>query len=309
MFFRRRTSTSIICWISRSRPNTGSTSPRRAFSVRSMAKRESASPSVERCAAFPASGRSVARRGRLAVACIGFINRRMRLVLARLTPETRQQAFDLRARQREERPRVLRSHDVRRGDDGLQQMRRADRPVDVRARRDVPCVLQHARQLQRQRGHATQIARQTIDGGKQRVPDGVDVQFVVAQDCRKVSVTRLDQLQQPVLDGDFVAQARLAQARGGFERAGAVRVEPAKQMSGVTQSHIGQAKRQRKAGQAQKRSNSMVRPACLRGLAREPVRSVRPKRFGCELRCCYERSFQVSAWMMLPSLYAQVIFS
>ncbi|MNN25999.1 hypothetical protein D3C81_1394930 [compost metagenome] len=149
-----------------------------------------------------------------------------------------------------------------------------------RERRAHPCRLQPLAHARREPGPTAQVMRQAVDSGEQRMPDGIDIEFIAPQDRQQVAFAQFEQLDQPVLDLDVPVGTGLAEAGRLGQRAGAMGVQASQERGIVAGSHEGEM-----AMDAKKRP-ARGRPGLTQA-----------------------RSFQLSAWMMLPSLYDQVIFS
>jgi hypothetical protein len=124
--------------------------------------------------------------------------------------------------------------------DGLQDMAGTDGRVGAISvcRRAKPGVLKDDGQLWRKAGAPAQVTRCVVDGPHQRIPHGIDVQFVVVHDGRDIAVPGLDQLEQPVLDRNLVREPCVAQACCGLERFRAVWIKPLQKLAGVAEGSV-----------------------------------------------------------------------
>ncbi|MEJ0003742.1 MAG: hypothetical protein WDN30_09535 [Pararobbsia sp.] len=182
-----------------------------------------------------------------------------------------------------------------------EQMRRADRRLRCAGRLERgahPCRLEQFPEPVGQAGLATQFMRQPVDRVEQAVPDGVDVEFIAAHDRQQIAFAEFEQLDQPVLDFDVAMGARFAKTGGAGEGLRAGGVEAAQERGKVAVGHGKGIKKRQSATRTG--DGRPARSRCTGRQGRPPA---------SRETVAYERSFQLSAWMMLPSLYDQVIFS
>src|SRR5450830_83338 len=169
-----------------------------------------------------------------------------------------------------------------------QQMRRPDRTRRIFQRGAHPSRLQQFAETRRQFRLAAQSVRQAVDGRQQAIPDRIHIQLITEHNRHQVAVTKLQQLDQPMLDINGAMRSCLAQAGGVGEGLCAVVVEAAQEGGEVAWGH-----------------DEIYIDLFSRHPHRRhmPMPLSSPTRIGEDkLAAAYERSFQLSAWMMLPSL-------
>ena len=66
--------------------------------------------------------------------------------------------------------------------------------------------------------------RQGVEMGQQALPQRIHIPFIAAGQHGDVAFAQFQQFEQPVLDGNFIVGAGLAERRGGFQRFRAVRI-------------------------------------------------------------------------------------
>ena len=96
-----------------------------------------------------------------------------------------------------------------------------------------PSILDQLLQLAAQLWLVLHAARQGVQVVDQAAPECIHIPFVATADKGQVALALLQQLEQPVFDGDLRVGTALAQRSRCTQRLGAIRVETAKQARGM----------------------------------------------------------------------------